>query len=92
LSAIDDPTLRAGDLVVTDSGVNVFRGGSQLPHKDRDFVDYRGAREVAGQHRGQLEAMVRRYYNVHAQAPAAQEKAKKAENPTRRSSRRRSRD
>lgn len=31
-----DPTLRAGDMVMTDDGLKVFRGGS-LPHSDSDF-------------------------------------------------------
>jgi hypothetical protein len=48
MSVANDPTLRSGDLVVTPTAVVVFRGGSKPPHKDRDFVDYRNAREVAG--------------------------------------------
>jgi hypothetical protein len=37
----DDPTLREGDIVVTASGVRVFRGSSSFPFRDRDFVDFR---------------------------------------------------
>jgi hypothetical protein len=39
-----DPTLRAGDVVVTASGPTVFRGSSQFPYKTADFTpveDYR---------------------------------------------------
>jgi len=86
MSVADDPTLRSGDLVVTKTAVVVFRGGSQLPHKDRDFVDYRSAREVAGQHRNQLDAMINRYYTVRAQAPAEQ-KVRQSDEPTRRARR-----
>lgn len=74
MSVADDPTLRSGDLVVSQTAVVVFRGGSQLPHKDRDFRDYQSAREIAGQHRNQLDAMINRYYTVRAQAPAEQKR------------------
>jgi hypothetical protein len=86
MSVANDPTLRSGDLVVTQAGVVVFRGGSQLPHQDRDFVDYRRAKEVAGQHRHQLDALINRYYTVRAQAPA---EARQAHEPTHRARRRR---
>jgi hypothetical protein len=33
-----DKTLRAGDVLVTDTGVQVFRGQSACPHTARDFV------------------------------------------------------
>jgi hypothetical protein len=86
MSVANDPTLRSGDLVVTQTAVVVFRGGSQVPHKDRDFVDYRSAKEVAGQHRNQLDAMINHYYTVRAQAPAEQ-KARQSDEPTRRAGR-----
>jgi hypothetical protein len=41
----DDPSLRAGDIVVTAEGPKVFKGGRNAPHKTSDFVpaeDYRG--------------------------------------------------
>jgi hypothetical protein len=41
----EDPTLRAGDIVVTAEGPKVFKGGRNAPHKTSDFVpaeDYRG--------------------------------------------------
>jgi hypothetical protein len=84
MSVADDPTLRSGDLVVTQTAVVVFRGGLQPPHKDRDFADYRSAREVAGQHRNQLDAMIQRYYTVRAQAPAEQEARQRRARRTRR--------
>lgn len=39
-----DPTLRAGDVVMTASGATVFRGSGQFPYKTADFTpvdDYR---------------------------------------------------
>jgi hypothetical protein len=89
MSVADDPTLRSGDLVVTEAGAVVFRGSSQLPHKQGDFVDYRIAREVAGSVRSQLAAMIRRYYTAHAEAPNALAKAKQSESLSLRSNRRR---
>lgn len=35
---LDDRTLRAGDIVVTDVGVRVFRGARACPHIWREFV------------------------------------------------------
>ena len=58
--------------MVTDTAVVAFRGASQPPHSDRDFVDYRNAREIAARHRNQLDEMIERYYTVRAQAPAKQ--------------------
>jgi hypothetical protein len=78
LTAANDPTLRSGDIVVTETAVVMFRGGSQPPHKEGDFVDYRSTREVAGNTRAQLDAMVRRYYSHRAQAPASKQKIKPA--------------
>lgn len=36
-----DPTLRAGDVVVTEAGVRVFAGGGRFPYRARDFVEAR---------------------------------------------------
>jgi len=82
MSVANDPTLRTGDLVVAQTGVVVFRGGPELPHKEGDFVDYRSAMHVAGEHRNQLDAMISRYYTVRAQAPA-----RTSDEPTRRARR-----
>ncbi len=36
-----DFTLRAGDVVVTDEGVRVFRGAARFPYRNQDFVEAR---------------------------------------------------
>lgn len=36
-----DFTLRAGDVVVTESGVRVFRGAARFPYRSQDFVEAR---------------------------------------------------
>lgn len=36
-----DPTLRPGDVVVTETGVRVFAGGGRFPYRPRDFVEAR---------------------------------------------------
>lgn len=41
LAMAQDYTLREGDVVVTDVGVRVFRGGGRFPHQPRDFVTAR---------------------------------------------------
>lgn len=47
-----DVTLRAGDVVVTETGVQVFRGATRFPYQPRDFV--------AARTYGRLPADVRR--------------------------------
>lgn len=47
-----DVTLRAGDVVVTETGVQVFRGASRFPYRAQDFVAARAY--------GRLPAEVRR--------------------------------
>jgi hypothetical protein len=42
---INDPTLRAGDVVVTTKGLLVYRGGGGSPHRPSDFV---GVSNAAG--------------------------------------------
>jgi hypothetical protein len=37
-----DPTLKSGDVVMTETGVRVFRGARILPYREQDFVSYRG--------------------------------------------------
>ncbi|MGH6768789.1 MAG: DUF2865 domain-containing protein [Xanthobacteraceae bacterium] len=62
LTLAQDPTLRAGDIVVTEAGVRVFRGGrAQPPHNGRDFVDYRKQRGISGRTRAYLDAIDRPY-------------------------------
>jgi hypothetical protein len=41
---VNDPTLRAGDVVVTTKGLMVYRGdGGSRSHNDRDFVSVASA-------------------------------------------------
>ncbi len=40
---VNDPTLRAGDIVVTSKGLMVYRGGGGTPHRDGDFVSVSNA-------------------------------------------------
>ena len=49
-----DPTLRAGDIVVTASGPTVFRGSSQFPYKTADFTPIDDYRRINNQLREQL--------------------------------------
>ena len=45
---INDPTLRAGDVVVTSHGLMVYRGGSGTSHSSREFVGLSKAAGIAG--------------------------------------------
>ncbi len=38
LPVTHDPTLRPGDVVVTEEGARVFRGGARFPYRAQDFV------------------------------------------------------
>jgi hypothetical protein len=79
MTVANDPTLRSGDLVVTEQGVRVFQGSSsRLPHQASAFVDYRKTRAVSGGLRNQLDAMAKRYYTTRAQASPAEMKAGQA--------------
>jgi hypothetical protein len=40
---VNDPTLRAGDVVVTTKGLMVYRGGGGLSHRESDFVSVSNA-------------------------------------------------
>lgn len=80
LAVADDPTLRSGDIVVTESGVRVFQGASRRPYQAKDFVDYRSTRNVSGGLRSQLDAMAKRYYTTRAQATSAK-KTQETEEP-----------
>ena len=54
---LSDPTLRQGDMVVTDKGVRVFLGGGALPHKTSEFLSPAQTRAVAPAYRGTLAAI-----------------------------------
>lgn len=41
LPVTHDPTLRPGDVVVTEEGARVFRGGARFPYRAQDFVSAR---------------------------------------------------
>jgi hypothetical protein len=54
---LSDPTLRQGDLVVTDKGVKVFLGGGAVPHKTSEFLALAQTSAVSPAHRGALTAI-----------------------------------
>jgi Protein of unknown function (DUF2865) len=54
---LSDPTLRQGDMVVTDHGVKVFLGGGALPHKTSDFLSLAQTSAVLPAHRGAAAAI-----------------------------------
>jgi len=49
-----DPTLRNGDIVVSQDGLKVFRGGSNGPHQSEDFVSVAGAKDLPSVVRQQM--------------------------------------
>ncbi|MGA8172108.1 MAG: DUF2865 domain-containing protein [Methylocystis sp.] len=55
---LNDPTLRAGDTVVTSQGVRVFRGGA-YPFKSSDFMSLAETRNLPMEKRGALAAIDR---------------------------------
>ncbi len=54
---LSDPTLRQGDMVVTERGVQVFLGGGALPHKTNEFLALAHTSAVAPAYRGALAAI-----------------------------------
>ena len=54
---LSDPTLRQGDMVVTDNGVKVFLGRGSLPHKTSDFLSLAQTSAVSPAHRGDAAAI-----------------------------------
>lgn len=68
IDVMDDPTLKAGDLVVTANGVMVFRGDKALPHSDREFKSALEDRKLPAATRRQIEAL--EMASGLAQAPA----------------------
>lgn len=53
---MDDPTLKPGDMVVTATGVKVFRGKS-APHDEADFTPATTDRRLSASTRRQVEAL-----------------------------------
>jgi hypothetical protein len=60
-----DPTLRAGDYYVRNTGITLFRGNS-APHKNSDFVSIRNAPNMSPALRKQLMAIKVLPPNPHA--------------------------
>ena len=71
MSVTEDPTLRPGDIVVTSAGVRIFQGDRTVPHSEREFVDYRSAREASGAVRAYLD-VVDQPYRARAAAKATE--------------------
>jgi hypothetical protein len=61
----NDPTLRAGDYYVRNTGITLFRGNS-APHKNSDFVSIRNAPNMSPALRKQLTAIKVLPPNPHA--------------------------
>ena len=57
ISYTEDPTLRPGDIVMTENGPVVFRGQVGPTHKLSDFVPARDSKQISGALREQVVAM-----------------------------------
>jgi len=53
-----DPTLRAGDIVMTNKGAMVFRGANHLPHTAGDFTDFRQSTLLTKEERRRIDDAV----------------------------------
>jgi hypothetical protein len=71
-----DPTLKSGDVVMTETGVRVFRGARMLPYRAQDFVGYRGSKALPSSMLAYLAMIDRPYQNKRLAA----ERLKMAEN------------
>ena len=58
-----DPTLKSGDVVMTQTGVRVFRGSRTLPYREQDFVAYAGSKALPSPMRDYLAMIDRPYRN-----------------------------
>ena len=79
---LSDPTLRQGDMVVTDHGVKVFLGGGALPHKTSDFLSLAQTSAVSPAHRGAaaaIDKMLKLQPAEKAPKPAASSEGKPRE-------------
>ncbi|ARN80936.1 DUF2865 domain-containing protein [Methylocystis bryophila] len=54
---LSDPTLRQGDMVVTEEGVQVFLGRGALPHRTSEFLSLARTNAVSPAYRGALTAI-----------------------------------
>lgn len=69
---LNDPTLRAGDVVVTPKGLMVYRGDGGSVHRNNEFVSLAKARSLAGSERKVLASIERaNRLAPHIQAIAA---------------------
>ncbi len=53
----DDPTLRPGDIVMTENGAVIFKGAVAPTHKLSDFVPVRDSNRISGTMREKVIAM-----------------------------------
>jgi hypothetical protein len=78
---VNDPTLRAGDVVVTTQGLMVYRGGGGARHTTRDFVGIARAGKLVGRNqdlasieranrRGQADTTIALTHSVEASKQA----------------------
>ena len=58
-----DPTLKSGDVVMTQTGVRVFRGSRTLPYREQDFVAYASSNALPSSMRDYLAMIDRPYRN-----------------------------
>ncbi len=70
---LSDPTLRQGDMVVTEKGVKVFLGGGALPHRTSEFFSIAQTRAVSPAYRGALTAIDKMLKLRPAHAPGNSE-------------------
>jgi hypothetical protein len=69
-TVLNDPTLRAGDSVVTTEGVRVFKGGA-YPFKSSDFMSLAETRNLPIEKRGALAAIDRVLKTPHGRVALA---------------------
>jgi hypothetical protein len=83
-SALSDPTLRRGDIVVLPNGPKVFKGGATAPYRFSDFDDPRHSKLLGDKTRRDLMAMRTQPGANRAEAeketPAADGRSAQAEN------------
>lgn len=58
MSVFNDPTLRRGDVVMTDTNAKVFDGAGRKKSEAVQFVDFRQSRALSKSDRKRLEALV----------------------------------
>lgn len=71
LSIFRDPTLRAGDLVVTGERAVVFNGAKTWPLKPKDFTDFSASTRLTSTERRNVDALVGVTYAANLLKPYA---------------------